>query len=236
MNINKQTLSQQVVQELKRRILEGALQAGERIWAADLVDELGVSMAPVKDALIVLQGEGLIVNVPRRGAVVREFSYKEVVDLYDIRAMVECEAIQRGLASGRIDDAMIGELVRLNELLGEERLDDGFSKNENAYEIDWQFHDVLISACDNILLIEWYKKLNTQSQIIRLASWNAGPRGERTCLEHKAIIAGLQVRNVKMTSLAIRAHLKSITEAFRQHVDCCKDAGNDYRRHTGRRA
>lgn len=235
MTINKQTLSQQVVQELKRRILEGELQTGQRIWAADLVEEMGVSMAPVKDALIVLQGEGLIVNVPRRGAIVREFSLKEVVDLYDIRAMVECEAIQRGFVAGKINEEMIEELVRLNELLGQERLGETFAKNERAYELDWKFHNVLLSGCDNLLLVDWYKKLNTQSQIIRLASYNAGPRGEQTYLEHKAIITALQNGDVEQTTAAVKGHLFSIESAFRQHVDCCKDAENGYRQLRARR-
>jgi DNA-binding GntR family transcriptional regulator len=235
MSINKQTLSQKIVQELKRRILEGELHTGQRIWAADLVEELGVSMAPVKDALIVLQGEGLIVNVPRRGAIVREFSLKEVVDLYDIRAMVECEAIRRGFDAGKINDEMIDELVQLNELLGKERMGDTFIKNEKAYELDWVFHNVLLSGCDNLLLVDWYKKLNTQSQIIRLASYNAGPRAEQTYLEHKAIITGLQKGDVEQAIVAVKAHLFSIETAFRVHVDCCKDAENGYRQLRARR-
>ncbi len=236
MSINKQTLSQQVVQELKRRILEGELLTGERIWAADLVEELEVSMAPVKDALIVLQGEGLIINVPRRGAIVREFSLKEVIDLYDMRAMVETEAIERGFAAARIDEAMIDELVRLNELLGQERHGESFEKNEAAYAIDWQFHDVMINASDNQILIEWYQRLNTQSQIIRLSSWNTGPRGDQTYFEHRAIIDGLQKGDMEQTTKAIREHLGSIVVAFRNHVDCCKDSDRDYRQLSARRA
>ncbi len=235
MTINKQTLSQQIVVELKRRILEGELHTGQRIWAADLVEEMGVSMAPVKDALIVLQGDGLIVNVPRRGAIVREFSLKEVVDLYDVRAMVECEAIRRGFDGGKINRSMIEELVRLNELLGKERKGETFARNERAYELDWKFHNVLMGGCDNLLLVDWYKRLNTQSQIIRLASWNAGPRGEQTYLEHRSIIAGLQSGDVEKTLGAVKAHLLSIEAAFRQHVDCCKDAENGYRRLRARR-
>ncbi len=236
MAINRQTLSQQISEELKRRILEGELKAGERIWAADLVEELQVSMAPVKDALIVLQGEGLIVNVPRRGAIVREFSLKEVRDLYDIRSMIECEAIQRGFAAGKVDEAMIGELERLNALLGCERQGTSFEKNETAYEIDWQFHDVMVSAGGNELLVEWYQRLNTQAQIIRLSSWNAGPRGEETYSEHKAIIDGLKSGSIEQTELAVKAHLNSIVSAFRKHVDHCMDVDEDHSRLTARRS
>lgn len=239
MSAKKQTLTQQIVTELKRRILEGELKGGERIWAADLTEELDVSMAPVKDALAALQSEGLITNVPRRGAIIRDFSLKEVIDLYDIRALIECEAIKTGFASGRIDGKLINELVRLNELLGQERSGLQFSKNSIAYEFDWQFHDVMIGATENQLLIELYRRLNTQSQLIRLASWNAGPRGNETYDEHLAIIAGLQNGDVVQTIGAIKDHLSSIIEAFRSHVKCRKDDDKDetkdYRQFRARR-
>ncbi len=236
MSINKQTLSQQIVQELKRRILEGRLRAGERIWAADLVEELDVSMAPVKDALIILQGEGLITNIPRRGAIVRKFSMKEVVDLFDMRAMVECGALEKGFAAGRINQRLIAELVRLNELLGRECSGAMFENKVNASEIDWQFHDVMIQVCDNQLLVDWYTRLNTQSQIIRLASWDGDARGKQTYLEHKSIINGLENGEFAQAATAVKFHLNSTVTAFRSLVGSDNGANEDYSRLRARRA
>ena len=61
--IQTSTLTQQVVNLLKQRILDGELLSGQRVWAADLAQEFGVSLAPIKEALLILQGEGLIINV-----------------------------------------------------------------------------------------------------------------------------------------------------------------------------
>ena len=61
--IQTSTLTQQVVDFLKQRILDGELQSGQRVWAAELAEEFGVSIAPVKEALLILQGEGLSAQV-----------------------------------------------------------------------------------------------------------------------------------------------------------------------------
>ena len=90
----RETLTQQICALLKSKIINGNLIAGNRIWADDLANELGVSIAPVKEALLILSGEGLINNIPRRGSVVRTFSFKEMHELFDVRRMVEIEALK----------------------------------------------------------------------------------------------------------------------------------------------
>lgn len=210
----KETLTQQICKFLKSKILNGDLVAGNRIWAGDLASELGVSIAPVKEALLILSGEGLINSIPRRGSVVRNFSLAEMYELYDMRRLLETEALQIMFAKQLVVDTFVEELHRINERIGRLCKDREFTDRNTAFELDWDFHQHFIQNCQHRLLIELYSRLNTQAQIIRYTSWNIGPRGEKTYNEHGAIVDALNDRDLAKGEAAIRAHLTSILRDF----------------------
>jgi len=203
--IHKSTLTQQVAEMLKEQILEGQLASGDRLWAQDLAEDLGVSVVPVKEALLILQGEGLITNIPRRGSVVKRFTVTELKELYDLRRMVEIEALRQLVASGGLTDAFIDELERCN-LEIERNRDNGAV----ALAHDRRFHETLVDACGHKMLIELYGRLNTQAHIIRYATWKFGPRAEINFREHVAIVDALKARDIDAAERAIAAHLTSI--------------------------
>lgn len=210
----RETLTQQVCKFLKSKIINGDLVAGNRIRAGDLASELGVSIAPVKEALLILSGEGLISNIPRRGSVVRNFSLNEMHELYDVRRLLEIEALDIMFTKELVTDTFVGELRKINEKIGKLCRDGEFTDRNAAFELDWDFHQHFIQNCQHSLLVELYSRLNTQAQIIRYTSWNIGPRGEKTYDEHAAIIAALKVRDPAKGRAAIRDHLGSILRDF----------------------
>ncbi|MBW2409623.1 MAG: GntR family transcriptional regulator [Deltaproteobacteria bacterium] len=213
--IQTSTLTQQVVSLLKQRILDGELLSGQRVWAADLSQEFGVSLAPVKEALLILQGEGLILNVPRRGSIVRQFTPRDVKELIYIRNLIEADAACCAVKQGKVTTELIERLNSHNEAIGSYRTAEGeFSDRIIPYEHDRRFHDILVDACGKKMLTEWYQRLNVQAQIVRLAIWNIGPRGDKTYHEHRAIIKALEANDLKGTRKAIKVHLDSIIEDF----------------------
>ena len=219
LHLVKETLTQQICSLLKSKIIDGELIAGDRIWADALAKDLGVSIAPVKEALLILSGEGLIINVPRRGSVVRSFSYKEMRELYDIRKLLELEAVEIMFAKSLVSDDFIGELDAINSAIGKLRNDGEFKDRSAAFELDWKFHERFILNCGHGLLMELYSRLNTQAQIIRYSSWNIGPRGDKTYFEHDAIVKALKNRNAEHAKIAISAHLGSILRDFAKVVE-----------------
>jgi DNA-binding GntR family transcriptional regulator len=215
--IQTSTFTQQIVDLLKQRILDGKLLSGQRVWAADLAKEIGVSMAPVKEALLILQGEGLIINMPRRGSIVRQFTPQDVQELIYIRHLVEADAATTAITRGNITPDLIERLTSHNEAIGKFRTaGGGFSERVVPYGHDRQFHDNLVDACGNKLLTEWYQRLNFQAHIIRLAIWNIGPRGDKTYKEHQAIIEAMATKDRTAARKAIKAHLDSIIKDFSQ--------------------
>lgn len=237
--IQRATLTTQVVDRLKQRILDGELVSGDRLWAADLAEEFGTSIVPVKEALLILQAENFLTNVPRRGSIVRQFTPIEMEDLYDLRELIEIEAIKRAKAAGAIDGDLIAELTNCNEKIGALREDGGFSDQATAFELDRHFHDILVGAADHSALGAWYTRLNQHVQIIRYASWNIGPRGDKTYEEHARIIDALRDQDLRTTKSAISAHLNSIRCDFRTTMDRGSDEESDLvggaKTHHGRR-
>ena len=110
----RETLTQQICALLKSKIINGELVSGNRIWADELAEDLGVSIAPVKEALLILSGEGLINNIPRRGSVVRSFSLTEMYELYDVRRLVEIEALEIMFRRKLVTDEFVTKLKSIN--------------------------------------------------------------------------------------------------------------------------
>jgi DNA-binding GntR family transcriptional regulator len=75
-----------------------------------------------------------------------------------------------------------------------------------------------VDACGKNLLTEWYRRLNVQAQIVRLAIWNIGPRGDKTYKEHRAIIEAMANNDQKTVRKAIKVHLDSIVSDFEKAI------------------
>src|SRR3954471_1428697 len=90
---DRRTLAAQVQERVREAILKQRLKPGDRIDQNKLADELGVSMAPVREALKGLEAEGLVTIQPRRGAFVVEVSISDMDKLYFTRGLIEGEAI-----------------------------------------------------------------------------------------------------------------------------------------------
>jgi DNA-binding GntR family transcriptional regulator len=94
--------AQLAYEQIRRRIVEGALAPGARLVEQRLAEDLALSRTPVREAVRLLQSEGLVVVRPNRGASVRQLAADEVADLYDLRARLEAMAAE--LAAERADD------------------------------------------------------------------------------------------------------------------------------------
>jgi len=100
---NHRPLRDQVADELRRRIIECDYAPGHRLTEDRLASDFGVSRNPVREAIRVLEREGFLIALPRRGAVVASVSVQDVEELFDVRLSLEVRAAQ--LAAERIDEA-----------------------------------------------------------------------------------------------------------------------------------
>ena len=146
-----------VFNTLRKAILRGNLEPGERLREIHLADKLGVSRTPIREAIRKLELEGLVVMIPRKGAVVAEITEKSLRDVLEVRRALEALAVR--LACEKILDAEVEELKVAAERF-EEALETG---DVTAFaEADVRFHDIIYRATDNQRLIQLLYNLREQ--------------------------------------------------------------------------
>lgn len=200
------TIHEMVRDTMRLAILSGRLPRGTHLVQADLADQLGVSTTPVREALRDLAGEGLVQFDPHRGAVVHEPDEAELIDVYEIRKVLEPFAIQ--LAAQRISPAQLIEAERQLRVL-EQEADIG------AWVIgNLAFHETLERASGSARLATLVRTVQNSASLFVAQSLQTDPgRIERGNAEHRAILAAVSAGDGDKAAVLLRAHLDSTLQA-----------------------
>ena len=191
-----------VFNTLRKAILRGNLEPGERLREIHLADKLGVSRTPIREAIRKLELEGLVVMIPRKGAVVAEITEKSLRDVLEVRRALEALAVR--LACEKILDAEVEELKVAAERF-EEALETG---DVTAFaEADVRFHDIIYRATDNQRLIQLLYNLREQMYRYRVEYLKREDAHETLLEEHQAIIETIEKRDVAKAVEAVRTHI-----------------------------
>src|ERR1700759_3243287 len=126
-----ETSAVRVREQLQHAILEGVLKPGERLRAEHLAQRYGTSRTPVREALLQLEAQGLVEVEPNRGAVVKAFDAADLLDLYEVRALLEPAAAAR--AAPRISAEQLAELHALCD--DQAPVDEQIAANERFHRI-----------------------------------------------------------------------------------------------------
>lgn len=195
------SLVDQVRDSIHAAITSGRLDPGERLREIPLSKHFDVSTTPVREALRRLAGEGLVQVLPRRGAVVVALDEVVVSDLYDLRLVLELEAVRAAAGRSELD------LAPVYALLGElERLVDA---GERAFgEVDVQFHRAIDELGGNRELALAAEGVHRRIQAVRVRA--AVPGRLRIAQDqHAEIVEALRKRDANRAQEAVREHLLS---------------------------
>ena len=132
---------------VRAAIVENRYPPGHRLVEQRIAEELGLSRTPVREALRMLEAEGLVVSERNRGAMVRPLSSTEVVDLYGLRIRLEAYAVE--VATERATEAELGELVAAADAFGDVRRSvdsDTVEGVRQLHEANRRFHDGVMTA------------------------------------------------------------------------------------------
>ncbi len=139
-----QPLREVIFNSIREAIILGELKPGERLMEVQLAEKMGVSRTPIREAIRKLELEGLVVMVPRKGAYVADLTKKDIIDVLEVRAVMDGLATQ--LAAERITESEIKELNKITEqfsLCVEKNNLQGIIKK------DIEFHDLIYKASRN---------------------------------------------------------------------------------------
>jgi len=200
MTLARDNISDSVAAEVRRRIVDGRLPAGERINEVHLSGELGVSRTPLREALGRLAAEGALRNVPRFGYFVRALTLEEFEQIYDIRPLLDPEALR---LAGVPAPKRMERLEKLNRRLAAAR------GPEAAIELDDAWHRELLAECPNRVLVELIENIILRTRRYELALMRETSNVLRATEDHSRILAALSAGNLDGACAALRHNMRS---------------------------
>lgn len=190
--------SERVTRQLRDEILDGTRAPGSKLVERDLAAELGVSRVPVRDALRMLVGEGLVTPRPRTWAVVREFTASDIADLNEVRSAFEPLTF-RLAAQRRTRDG----LDRLRDVLDAELAAARAGDAVRARRAAADFHEVVTSLAANDLLSELERTLRSRMR------WLLGQHDDLMAVaeQHEGLYGAIADRDVARVEKLITEHI-----------------------------
>lgn len=204
--VHRPTLAEQAYEELQAQIISGRLPAGQRLLPEELAGQLAISQTPIKEALVQLERDGLVVGTARRASMVRRFSIDDIIEIYDARILIEVNAVRIGVPARRATASFVARLQATFELQmrnAERQTGEGLAE---AIRLDREFHAALVSLGGNRLLAGWHRVLLQQTQTLKSYSLR-NYRVAETRAEHAAIIDALKEGRGSAVVRALRGHL-----------------------------
>ena len=197
------TIREQVYQILRDDICQGVYAPGTRLQEVDLAENLNVSRSPVREALRQLAADGLLLEIPNKGVYVKEFSARDIEEIYELRVMLESYGILHSaghITSGR-RDRLLGLLSDMENFLQKGDL--------QAYTTaDEKLHNHIVHLGDNSLINDTYDRVRSMNQQFRILSLMDEQRFRESMDEHREIVTALVTGDPERADGINRHHLE----------------------------
>ncbi len=159
MIIDHKPLPEKIAEFIRNQIIQGKLKSGEKILEAQIAEDLNISRTPVREAIRLLECEGFVELLPRRGAIVKEFSEKDFKDIVEIKACLS--SLTAELSFEKINENIIGKLKSIIENEKKILANNSFT-NEKIYKFFKEcskFQETFLKLCDNTHLVDLNLKI-----------------------------------------------------------------------------
>jgi DNA-binding GntR family transcriptional regulator len=187
---------------IRRAIIDGRLAPGRRLKEEELARELGISRTPVREALLMLQSEGLVELIPKRGASVRAYAEDDLDEVYQLRALLEGYAARR--AATRIspeDVALLQEsCVRFDRLRAADDVRELVQEN-------FLFHNIILEAAGSERLTEMVRKVIEIPLVYKSFYWYSPEQKLISEHYHRQLTLSLGSGDAERAELIMREHV-----------------------------
>ncbi|HEY0120791.1 MAG TPA: GntR family transcriptional regulator [Rhizobium sp.] len=204
-------LALQAYEQILNLILSGVAQPGTMVTERRLAEILNMSRTPIRDALLMLESEGLLIRQGSRGLQVKQMRIEDYMDALQIRQLLEPEAAR--LAAGRMPVAALDALaLDLKTLLGNPEDGEGKPDRGSVRDVDDRLHGGIGDSAGNPQLAQIIRTLRRQTQIFDLRSMPE--RFEATCREHLDIVIALRDGRGDDAARLMRQHLERVKDSI----------------------
>ncbi len=211
--ITNRSLHDQVASRVRDLIIEGTLEPGSRIDEAHLIEELGVSRTPFREALRTLAAEGLVIVRPSKGSIVRKLTPEDVFSMLEV--LGHLERLAGELACERATDAEVADLIALHE-----RMMACYRTRERMpyYKMNQEFHARLAELSKNETLREMQANIQARLKRIRYIGNQKPDSWAGAVADHEDMVRALKDRDGPLLGEAMASHLKKTWERVKDSL------------------
>ena len=201
-NETKPRLTEFALEMLRQKILSGEMAPGSRISDAAVADDLRISRAPIREALRRLEAEHLVVDRRRRGTFVRQYKAADVVELNEVRVVLETAATELAIEAQASPAVLEPILARMIEA--------GHNKDSLAVaDADLAFHEALVSLSGNRWLERVYRSISVQTRLVLNVYTSVVSRDlEKVAERHVPLMNAVRAGNGRGVAQMVRRHIE----------------------------
>ncbi len=191
-----------IAERIKELIYAGEFKPGDRLNEAALALRMGTSRGPIREAIRILAGTGLVTAVLNRGVFVRKVSVSEMLEIYELRALVFGFAAER--AAEHVTDQ---DRARFESLL--EQMDEACQGGDNSryYELNLQFHALVLSLSHSQRAQRQYQDYVKELHLFRRQNFNLAGNMRTSNLEHRRIYEAISKGNAARAKQQAQLHI-----------------------------
>ncbi len=213
------SLVDQVVEFLTKSILEGRYKSGQRLVENELQRKFGISRAPIREAFLVLEKNGLLTNIPRKGRVVRRINEKDIAENFIVRAHLESLAVRLAMPHlgpeefNRMESALSGMILAAKG-----------NDFKTYYKFHYDFHGVFIHASKNDTLVRILENLRYQTIWFQYSHPSAQERPYDYLIPvHREILDLFMKKEIDQLDHLVKEHIMVSLDGLLRHLASRKD-------------
>jgi len=210
----KPILRDEVYLSIKEAILTGEFAPGERISIGRLLQEIGFSPTPIREALLKLEQEGFVSRLPRGGFVVSRFTQKDIDQIFDIRSLLESYAVGLAIQHIRKEDIFwLERNIKESEQFIQKKEWNKVSK------LNTEFHDYLNRLSENERLLSIINELRDQIFQFRSAILRVPLKAKISIDHHKKMIDAIKKKDIQLLKKLAQEHIQIGKEVILAEIE-----------------
>jgi DNA-binding GntR family transcriptional regulator len=217
------TLSEHIADQIREAILTEVFIPNQRLTEEDIANSMETSRGPVRDALRILEGEGLIIRKSHRGAHVAELLFKDVEEIYTLREALEILAIKCAILNATsVDINKLNKLINRFEILSKKE----YTQFE-AVDLDMEFHRTLCQISGHERLLNAWEALSSQIRLLLLKHrlWDPDDLRDRAVESHLQIVDAIKKKDTNLAIKRLQEHMSLSTRWLREAIE--KESSKD---------
>ena len=209
-SVERKSLPAQVADTLRERIISNAYAQGDQLRQEEIARQLGVSHIPVRAAFQLLEAEGLITNVPYKGAIVTRLSAADIEEYFDIRAALEVDLLKRAISNLSAE-----AVTRARRIVAS--MDS--APPARWGELNWNLHEELYSAANRPVTLELVRKIHDNlDRYVRIQLSLAEENRRRAHREHIQLISLCEAGKKAKAAQLLYSHICGVRDDLLNHL------------------